>query len=638
MAKAFSKVLAIAAAMVLTAAGCGSSSSGTTNDGGGGGTPAQGWTILVYMTADNNLEGPGMDDLIEMSTVGSGTDLRFVVQTDRAVGEFTGPVLNIGDFTTTKRFLVQKGSLRELEDIGEANMADPAVLTDFISWGVKTYPGQRYVLDLWDHGGGWRGFGWDDSTVTASAGAQNLTLAKLDAGIRNGLAAAGLAKFDILGFDACLMATVEVVNVLQGYANYLIVSEESEPGHGWDYAAFGGGGTLDPVALGKKVIDGFKAQAVAKGTDAGITLSLIDASKIPAVVAALTGVKTGYTGSASVTNQLGTARQTALAFADNPDATKAYNLVDVNDLLAKASSVTGGSTLAAAVSAAVVYHVEGAAKASAKGLAIYFPPTQASYLAGYDAIPGMDDWRTFLRAYYASIGTGAGSTKPAFVSGSGTLSPTHASVVVEGTVSASTLSSLVAAYIQYGLPASSGTGAYLFGDQPATLSGISVSATWDWTVLSLSQTTGSTPYIEYAYLSLDTRSSTLAGATIPLVYEPTAGQQVYAIRDIVYQPSTGTIVSDTLYADSGGGMAALTPVAGSKLRTLVGYLPDRADPTTLEWLPYSTGTNTGFDATKPMSIGFDSINTGATAFLGLRIVNGAGLGDWLYTVTGIARP
>ncbi|MCR5235609.1 MAG: hypothetical protein K6E34_00220 [Lachnospiraceae bacterium] len=36
--------------------------------------------------------------------------------------------------------------------------------------------------------------------------------------------------FDFIGFDACLMATVETAYMLSPYADYMIASEEFEPG------------------------------------------------------------------------------------------------------------------------------------------------------------------------------------------------------------------------------------------------------------------------------------------------------------------------------------------------------------------------------------------------------------------------
>jgi hypothetical protein len=595
------------------------------------------------MTADNNLEGDGLKDLREMSTVGSGTDLRFVVQVDRAVGEAGGSILNLPDFTTTKRILVQNGSLQEIQDLGEVNMADPAVLADFISWGVRTYPGQRYFLDFWDHGGGWRGFGWDDSTITGGSGAQNLTLARLNTGIQNGLAAAGIAKFDIIGFDACLMATVEVANALKGYASYLLASEEVEPGHGWDYAAFAGGGALDAVALGRKVIDGFKAQATTAGTVANVTLSLIDNSKVSAVVTALGAVQAGYGAAptATATNTIATARAGALAFADNPDPSQAYNLVDLDNLFGQSGTITGGADVRTAVAAAVVYHVEGAAKAAARGLAVYFPPTQASYLADYTNVPGMDAWRTFLQSYWTASagGGGAAGGTPVFtnpvISGN-----THTSVTVGATLEAQSAASVVSAFLVYGVMESalggSGGGAVIFGDQPATVSGTGVTSTWDWRVFALCQPTCTSPtYHEYAYVSIQMRSASLGEAYIPMLYDPATGATpVEALRVIAF--SNGNVVSDSLYAASGGGLAALNPVAGSKLRAKVGYL---ADPSaySVQWIPFSD-PGQGFDATQAVALGQATLNTGLLAFLGLRAENAAGQGDWVYTGSGLARP
>ena len=39
--------------------------------------------------------------------------------------------------------------------------------------------------------------------------------------------------FDLVGFDACLMASVEVAKIIEPHAKYMIASEEVEPGHGW---------------------------------------------------------------------------------------------------------------------------------------------------------------------------------------------------------------------------------------------------------------------------------------------------------------------------------------------------------------------------------------------------------------------
>jgi len=53
-------------------------------------------------------------------------------------------------------------------------------------------------------------------------------------GLDSALKSAGI-KFDFIGFDACLMATVETALTMSQYGDYLIASEETEPGVGWYY-------------------------------------------------------------------------------------------------------------------------------------------------------------------------------------------------------------------------------------------------------------------------------------------------------------------------------------------------------------------------------------------------------------------
>ena len=48
------------------------------------------------------------------------------------------------------------------------------------------------------------------------------------------MARAGV-KFDFVGFDACLMATYEMAAHMASYADYMVASEELEPGIGWNY-------------------------------------------------------------------------------------------------------------------------------------------------------------------------------------------------------------------------------------------------------------------------------------------------------------------------------------------------------------------------------------------------------------------
>ena len=42
-------------------------------------------------------------------------------------------------------------------------------------------------------------------------------------------------KFEMIGFDSCLMGGLETACALCDYSDYLIVSEDFESGSGWEY-------------------------------------------------------------------------------------------------------------------------------------------------------------------------------------------------------------------------------------------------------------------------------------------------------------------------------------------------------------------------------------------------------------------
>src|SRR5689334_6641214 len=100
------------------------------------------WTFLVYMAGDNNLEGAGKEDLEEMKKVGSTSQVKIIVQFDTEENK-------------TTRYLIEKDKLTTLQELPGVDTGDPKVLTDFIKWGINKYPANHYLLDVWNHGGGW---------------------------------------------------------------------------------------------------------------------------------------------------------------------------------------------------------------------------------------------------------------------------------------------------------------------------------------------------------------------------------------------------------------------------------------------------------------------------------------------------
>jgi len=205
--------------------------------GGGGGTTTTDtttstakYTVMVYMVGSDleSDDNAGTTDLAEMMQVGSTDNLKVIVTTGGA---------NKDGWRTVKRRLINQGSETEISDLGNLNMGQPATLQDFIEWAVENYPADKYALIMWDHGAGAIGgepyniaFGNDENNN------DGLSLPEIRQALQSAYTTTG-KKFDLIGFDACLMATLETASIMSSFGNDLVASEELEPGHGWDYAA-----------------------------------------------------------------------------------------------------------------------------------------------------------------------------------------------------------------------------------------------------------------------------------------------------------------------------------------------------------------------------------------------------------------
>jgi len=138
----------------------------------GPGRPApKDWTVLVYVSARNNLGLEAIKDVNEMEAAGSTSRLNVVAELGRIVTEpvnnpFSSvqePVPPQADWTGSRRFLMVKDSdpLRinspVLSHFTDADMGDWRHLAEFIAWGKANYPAKKYLLIVGGHGSGWRG-------------------------------------------------------------------------------------------------------------------------------------------------------------------------------------------------------------------------------------------------------------------------------------------------------------------------------------------------------------------------------------------------------------------------------------------------------------------------------------------------
>ncbi len=330
-------------------------------------------TLMVYMCGADleSSYGMGTSDLKEMTNARIGDNLNVLVYTGGCRRWQNRIVSN----SVNEIYRVQSGGLQRLEDnFAKKSMTDPDSLTAFIKYAEKNFPADRYQLILWDHGCGTSGgYGNDEKFPTSGS----MSLDEINEALDN----AGL-KFDFIGFDACLMATLENALMLSEHADYMIASEETEPGTGWYYGnwlgALSSNMAISTPELGKVIADDFLAASQKAGQGNEVTLSVTDLSElsetVPSVFADFSKATLDLISNDEY-SKVAKARKSAKEFA----ASNRLDQIDVTDFALNFGSEEG-QALADAVKAAVKYNRTSRSYGDAHGLSIYFPYQKVSYL------------------------------------------------------------------------------------------------------------------------------------------------------------------------------------------------------------------------------------------------------------------
>lgn len=358
-------------------------------------------TFMVYMCGTDLESKYGMSsaDLSEMASADFGDNINIIVYTGGCAKWKTNGISN----RVNQVFQVKKGSMTCLvSDDGDKPMTDPNTLSSFIKWTAQNYPANRYELIMWDHGGGSvSGYGYDE--IHKSSGSMSLS------GINKALKDAGIT-FDMIGFDACLMATAETALMLDPYADYLVASEETEPGIGWFYTNWltklGANTSMSTLELGKNIIDDYTNACTQKCRGQATTLSLIDLAEFSNTVPSKIGsFSTSVSGliTAKEYKQVSDARNVTREFAQS-------SRIDQVDLvnLAENMNTPEGKELSKALKGAVKYNRTSKNMTNAFGVSIYFPYQRTSYVdkacSNYSAIGMNDEYSKCIRQF-ASLET-----------------------------------------------------------------------------------------------------------------------------------------------------------------------------------------------------------------------------------------
>ena len=331
------------------------------------------WTILVYICgADLESEAAcATDNMQAMLDARTGANIRYVVQTGGAAAWNNG-----ADPDELDRFLITEGSSAIVDRQPLASMGEPETLAAFIRWGLAAYPAAHTGLVLWDHGSGSiNGVCFDELDDDNS-----LTLRDLDTAL-GGTAGLLPGGFDFIGFDACLMSTVETAAILAPYAKCMVASQEIEPGSGWDYEAIGRFLNVNPgadaAALGTAICDSYYANCIACESEDIATLALVDLSKIGALQSAFDAYAKNLFEATEVDADFAPiARSIAAAenFGGNNRSEGYTNMVDLGALIGAGEDWSENARAArSALDDAVVYSVRGSNHRQASGLSVYYP-------------------------------------------------------------------------------------------------------------------------------------------------------------------------------------------------------------------------------------------------------------------------
>lgn len=414
------------------------------------------YTVMVYMVGSDlergkdktlpiggdNGGGAATSDLEEMMKVGSTDNLNVVVQTGGAT-RWLNPSIS---GTSVQRWEVNKGSLTLEQDLGNLNMGDPYTLQDFITWAVENYPADRYALVLWDHGAGAIGLPHPDIPLGTTFGSDEnhddgLSLPEIRQALQNAYNVME-KKFELIGFDACLMATLETAYTISPFADYMVASEEIEPGHGWDYEAILSAIASDPdisgnllgqaIAIGYKdhaeeIGDSIRSQGDTYYADKGITLSVIDLSKVNSAITALESLAEAagddlQAAGHSAWVTIAEGRSEAEGYGEDERKESYFDMVDLKNLAQNLMGTypTEALNLIVAVNEAVIYKIKGETRPDANGLSVFLPFENINsdnvdltdMLTAYTDINFSTKWRNFVYQY-----SGMGDqdyTKPTF--------------------------------------------------------------------------------------------------------------------------------------------------------------------------------------------------------------------------------
>ena len=341
--------------------------------------PTASTSVVTRNVVATDCPGAASLDIAEMTSGTWSDQITLVLQTGGAT-RWSNAVINPNK---TQRFTYHSGEFREIDSMSLQDSCDPDTLADFLTFCKKEYPADHTIVLLWDHGGG--AFGYGSDSITAS----HMTITDLENAFNKAFKAnSENPPIELLGFDACLMSSLEVIHRFDGIAKYMAVSEETEPGDGWNYGEWlrplSEDLSLNGAQVGRYIADSFQDYYMTENVNVGglfgsqtTTFSVIDVAKTEEVYDAYCALVKKQLEDAidniSTLSAIGRAAASSPRFAG--DAYDIFNTIDLGvymdnliDLYPEEST-----QVKQLLQDAVLYHRESGYLSDSYGISVYFP-------------------------------------------------------------------------------------------------------------------------------------------------------------------------------------------------------------------------------------------------------------------------
>lgn len=375
--------LLLALVMALSLTACGDEPAPSGEDGS--------WAVYWYLCG-SDLESEGgfaTGDLNELLEVALPENVTVVIETGGAA-QWQNEVI---DGSLLQRYVYDSEGLTLVDEQPSASMGDSETLEEFLRFARENYPADRTAVVFWNHGGGSvSGASFDELYDYDS-----LTLGEMyEAFSAVWEPDTEDPPLELVGFDTCLMATVDTAYTFCDLSHYLVASEETEPANGWYYSqwvqALADDPSMDGAALGKVICDAYYEGCQAVETQDSATLSVTDLTKIQGLLDAYEEFGAQALSAAAqdpgFLSQFSRAAAGTENYGGNTREQGYTNMVDLGHLARQSmETLPSAKAVLSALEACVAYKVNGPYRSEATGLSCYYAyDGSADGLEEYSAI------------------------------------------------------------------------------------------------------------------------------------------------------------------------------------------------------------------------------------------------------------